>query len=106
MQSLSVSSSMVCLPIESSDQALHVLGYRCMPGHRPARYGVHKPELLCMQGLSVEIRHARFVRAPPVYGIADDRVPDRCEMHAYLMRPTGLEPALEQRRVGVALDDA
>ena len=40
-----------------------------------------------------------------VRGIADERMAERGEMHADLVRAAGLEPAAQQRRVAEALED-
>src|SRR5262245_6576867 len=42
---------------------------------------------------------------PPVGGIADERMPERSEMHSDLVRAPRLEPACQQRRRAEALDD-
>ena len=44
-------------------------------------------------------------RARPVDGVAGDRVPDRVEMHADLVRPAGHEIELQERPAGQSLAD-
>ena len=74
---------------------------RRMPLARPAGDRVDEPEARGVQRLPRE----RDGAALSVRGIADERMAERGEMHADLMRAARLEPAREQRRDAEALDD-
>ena len=67
--------------------------------------GWTRPSRVACSACRAKAGHAR--RAPaPVRRIADERMADRGEMHANLVRAAGLERAAQERRHAEALDDA
>ena len=89
------------------DEFRHILGQRRFPRHRFATQRMDEPKPACVQRLTPESRAGRYAAgARAVDGIADQRMADRLQMHAYLVRTTGFKRAFNQRTVEKAFDDA
>src|SRR4051794_27393111 len=86
-----------CTWLKLSNQVAHILRQRRVPAHLALAVRMHEAETLRVQRLPVK-RRQRAPRASSIHRIADERVTDRCEVHAYLVRASGFETALEERR--------
>src|SRR5687767_10715832 len=79
---------------ERREELAHVGWKRSLPLNFASGDRMHERELLRVKRLPVEREGLRARRAAPIDGIADERMTDRAQMNADLVRAPGLEPAL------------
>src|SRR5207237_2531055 len=93
---------------ESCEETHEVRGQRRPHAERLPGGGMAEADLLGVQRLAREVREAGHPSAPPaaptVDAVADDRVAERGEMHAQLVRPTRVRAEAEQRRIREPLE--
>ena len=77
-----------------------------MEGHTLSRARMREGKCRCMQALPVEIFAVICLKAcaaSAVHGVTEQRMPERCHMHADLVRASRFQSALHQRKAAEAL---
>ena len=75
------------------EQVCKIVWQRCFPTTLDTGHRVHEPEAESVERLPSESERSFAA----IGGIADERVAKRCEMYAYLVRPTGFQVDAQER---------